>query len=120
MISTSGRVAPIAAGAIVAAPAFAELGYQIKGEKTPDALRIANKLLFAVMGGLNPLTSTFVNSEISQGSDDAYANNKYLKEAYRLEEFAGRKGVNLQTDSDGSATGTDPTTGQTVKYVEYP
>ena len=120
MISTSGRVAPIAAGAMVAAPAFAELGYQIKGEKTPDALRIANKLLFAVMGGLNPLTSTFVNSEISQGSDDAYANNKSLKEAYRLEEFAGRKGVNLQTDSDGSATGTDPTTGQTVKYVEYP
>jgi len=119
-IMNSGRVAPIAGGALVAAPAFAELGYQIKGKRTPDALRIGNKLLFAVMSGANPLMSTFINSEISKSSDETYVNKKALKQAYRLEEMGGSKGVDLQTSDDGSFMGTDTTTGDRVKYVEYP
>jgi len=120
MISSSGRAAPVAAGVAVAAPAFAELGYQIKGDRTPDGLRIGNKLLFAVMGGANPLVSTFVRGEISKSSDEAYENKKAVQKAYKLENFAGRKGVDLETTDDGSFMGTDTTTGERVKYVEYP
>ena len=118
MISTSGRAEPIAGGLAVAAPAFAELGYQIKGDRTPDGLRIGNKLLFSVMGGANPLLSTFVRGEISKQSDEAYNQRKEIKKAYKLENFAGRKGVDLETMDDGSFMGTDTTTGKRVRYVD--
>ena len=118
MISTTGRAAPVGAGIAVAAPAFAELGYQIKGDRTPDGLRIGNKLLFSVMGGANPLLSTFVRGEISKQSDEAYNQRKEIKKAYKLENFAGRKGVDLETMDDGSFMGTDTTTGKRVRYVD--
>lgn len=118
MISTSGRAALVGAGIAVAAPAFAELGYQIKGDRTPDGLRIGNKLLFSVMGGANPLLSTFVRGEISKQSDEAYNQRKEIKKAYKLENFAGRKGVDLETMDDGSFMGTDTTTGKRVRYVD--